>query len=227
MTPDRNAIRAKVYARRIRARLAAVGDDLALFDDVMRREGRGIELLGDIGRDLSGPVVVAMYLHRVDPSKFRPALRLAWYWSAHSVAAASRDQGGLFMAMMRYAEFAIPESLGHTVTVWRGLCGAKIGAAGWSWTLHRDLACWVALGSGEPNRFGRACVLRREVRRSEIAAYINMSSMGEIIVDAPAAGEVDGDLADWRAGAKRITDREMRAYMTPEREEADAAEIEA
>lgn len=195
------------YAARVRLALSRHDGTRETFDEALAGRGDGIDILADAPLALHGPVVVAMHLAGVPPAKLRPVLRAAWCGNSfYSLTNAARSQGLNVPAMMRAAEFAIPDSLPETFVAWRGCAGKGIRAAsaGWSWTLDRDFACYAAVklhaGRGAP------MVLLRTIRRADVAAYIGLESTWkerEVVVDRAEDGEMDGDPAAWVAAAAR------------------------
>lgn len=224
---DRNAIRAKVYLRRVRAALQRDREASASFEEAIAGRGHGLDVLADTGPEMHGDIAMAMYLARVLPDKFRPVLRHAWLYNFHRVMFAVKDQRQSLIEMMRYAEFAIPDHLPETFTAWRGTAGRPLAeaAAGASWTLNRDFACFAALGLREGQ--GDPLVLRRTIRRADVVAWFGFAgTIGEqeVIADHASAGAVDGDPDDWARGAARWV-AFAKSEETAEDDEAHAAEM--
>lgn len=119
-SPDRNAIRAKVLIRRLRAALQTDSEASASFEEAIAGRGHGVDVLADTDFTMHGEIAVAMFLSRLPPDKFRPVLRHAWIYRPYRVGWAAEAHRQSLIAMMRYANFVIPDHLPETFTAWRG-----------------------------------------------------------------------------------------------------------
>jgi hypothetical protein len=210
---DRDKIRGRALCKRVLARLPAAGEARDLFNAALAGTGSGHDALADAPRDMWGLIVVALYYSGVAPDALRPLLRLAWRDRWLDFIQAARAEGNCLIPTFRYAAFPLPEGLPAEVTVWRGMRGAGVQETvkGFSWTMDRDAACAIAMVLYRASRSqGRPLVVRRTVQRERIVYYDPASETqdySEVLFDAPPAGDVDGDEADWRAAADRWVER--------------------
>lgn len=173
-------------------------------------------LAAALGNENRGIVAVLMWRARVTPEAFRAFLGAAWLHDHHHVIDAAGSRRTL-AAMFRDAAFPLPDWLPAMVTVWRGIRAPnqRAAAAGYSWTLDRDIACWFALWTqyGRQTPVNWECVvLKAEVPRSAIYLYHDERQEQEVLLLAPPAKVfIDGDLDDWRAGAARRSASDVAA----------------
>lgn len=148
-----------------------------------------------------GDIVAALYALQTPPVAFRDALTAVWdHDHGHLLRAVGRDKR-TFNKFFRYAEYDTSH-LPERFTIYRGGHGSRADLAfGLSWTLDRDCACWFAMNwdcHGIP-----PLVVRREVTRRGVLAYIDTRNEEEIVVAGVAHTLVDGDPSDWQQGHDR------------------------
>jgi hypothetical protein len=151
-----------------------------------------------------GLIVRAMYDAKVPADALRTALSGAWDHDHHEVLAAAATWRR-FVAMFRRAAFPIPD-LPATVTIWRGGRGRSLVdvAAGISWTLNRDVACWFACVHRplhRPRAAGHPIVVRMAVPRRVMIYWSNDRGEQEVIPATLRRATIDGDPDEWRARA--------------------------
>ncbi|HEX3919175.1 MAG TPA: hypothetical protein VHW60_17700 [Caulobacteraceae bacterium] len=183
--------------------------------------------------DWRGYFVLWLYhsfkIGRVSQALFRDLLAYAWEhddipikaaagfaWHGEVPVKAAALPHDLIQSMFRAAEFPIRPDLTPTigVDVWRGTAETSLSAAqrGFSWTTHRDYACWHALehialrGSGAWATARRPLVIKARVAASELIFLPNERSECEALHFGGAIGEIDGSGAEWRLSAERWQD---------------------
>jgi hypothetical protein len=147
------------------------------------------------------------------PAAFREVLGLAWHSKHREVRKEARTRDRL-RSWFAHANF--PPLNTPTVTLWRGaaliagLVDADKVASGASWTNCRTIGCYFAMGATEiaRNVFGDAyavapLVIRAEVRRDHVTAFIGGPSSEAVLLDPPDHYVIDGDPEDWREAAVR------------------------
>ncbi|MCE9665959.1 hypothetical protein LY622_21240 [Halomonas sp. M5N1S17] len=152
-----------------------------------------------MGNQQRGEAAVALWEMGIPAPAYRAFLQLAWEHDYQHVIEAAFLRPVEVSELFDYADFdtsALPERL----TVWRGTAGIdyEAAAAGLSWTTNRRMACWFAMRYAD--RLGSPLVLRREVRREDVAMYSNERVEGEVVLlDEPdELPEVDGTIEEWR-----------------------------
>ncbi len=102
-----------------------------------------------------------------------------------------------FASWCRQAEFTIPETLPDTLTIYRGTMGCSPAAAatGLHWTDTFEKACFFACRFADEHLTG-VIVLKAEVRRDELVAFLEAAGEHELIPAAvPTSYEVVTDHA--------------------------------
>lgn len=188
-------------ARHVRAAFA--GDADAAFDLAIALPNRWRGIMAE-----------SMWLNRVPLPAYRVFLAEVWEHDHRYLIAAAQTRRRL-AAMFRYAAFELPASMPDTVRVWRGTSALPFAkaAAGYSWTTHRDTACWFAMRFAERN--GRPLVLTAEVRKSDIAAFCADRSESEAVILGRVAADVDGSAVDWAEGYARRECRGATQHTMP------------
>lgn len=84
--------------------------------------------------------------------------------------------------------------------------GEALEAYGPSWTADRDVACWFACNWGP--EYKSPVMLKLTAPKAELTFLFNDRNESDVVY-FPRTGSaiVDGDLADWLAGAKRRASR--------------------
>jgi hypothetical protein len=156
---------------------------------------------------LKGKVAVAFYLAGAAPHTLRDALREAWVRAHYSVIEATAPYGpGCLADMFRAAAFPLPAEWGDTVVIYHGNRGVSVAEAqaDHSWTDSYDTACfWAERYLPMQGVKGEPLVLRREVPRHAVLAYIPDANEAEVVLDAEPGGELAGTPSDWAEGAAR------------------------
>lgn len=165
-----------------------------------------------------GYVVLWLYysfrIGQISPALFRDLLGFAWEHDDIPLkAAASRD---VIRSMFLNAEFPPRPDLTPTtsVTLWRGTAEVSLSAArcGFSWTTHRDYACWHAVNhvalrvGGAWAAARRPFVIKANVAAAELIFLPNERSECEALYFGGGIGALDGCEAEWRLSSQRWED---------------------
>jgi hypothetical protein len=232
--PDRQAIRARAFLRRL---LGALPPECrSLLHNAIAGKGGGSVVVVAVPEELRGHVPVALYFAGAPAPALRDALRDVWIRDDRRVVRIARAEGNCLLPMFHRAAFPLPD-LPPLLTVWRGVRAANLERArrGMSWTTNRGFACWHATLDGHRKGAGAPLVVRRQVPRECVVYHNTCGHTGdEVILDAPIAGEVDGDEADWRAAAERcaateaarLLESEPPASVSPTLDALDVSEVE-
>jgi hypothetical protein len=129
----------------------------------------------------------------------RETLGFAHLWVPQAMYVAYPELGE-YARLLQSAGWGPPPGLPPIVSIWRGGRAKTVDELrlGRSWTLRRSVACGFAIDRRLRGATGDTMVLRAEVPRETIAAYVDPVTMLEIVLHAPPSTVgIDGSESDW------------------------------
>jgi hypothetical protein len=213
---SRRATGASVIARRDRLQGKMLADRLAAILPASDRPVFKAALAGEAEAALAtmatlapsghaAYVPLALYLTGAPLDALRAAAMQGWVYHHRPMIQAA---GPRLLPMLRAAKFPDITAMPERVEVWRGTCGISLreARAGLAWTNSRRVAAFYALQHWpqqglklEPPLVVRRVVRRRNIVLARIADASGIEPAAELVIDAPPAGEIDGDRSEWTA----------------------------
>lgn len=208
---DRQAIRAKVFEKRLRRNLANWPEAIRAFDAAVAND-MDFDPDGSIPKEAWANIAVGLYLKGANPFWQREALRGAWAYSSWDVTRRAAAEQIPLLAMFKAAEFPPLEGLPDEITVWRGTAGIDKHHAerGLSWTPNRGHACFWAFFMSEKMQRGTPLVITRTIQTDLIVYYEENEHAPEVVFVAEPQSVVDTCESEWLIAA-----REWRADVPP------------
>lgn len=216
---DRQAIRAKVFEKRLRRKLASCPEAIRAFDAALRDDM-------DFNPDVSIPqqvwasIAIGLYLKRAGVFWQREALRGAWAYSSWAVSRVAAAERIPVLDLFRSAQFPLSEGMPEEVLVWRGTAGIDKHSAerGLSWTPNRGHACFWAFFMSERMQRGKPLVITRTVPSASILYLDETEHFEEVVFDAEPESAVDTCEGDWLIAAREWRETIPPGFIDPRAE---------
>lgn len=172
------------------------------LDDALRGDpDAAARLVVSAPNSRRGRIALAAYWAGLPNPAYRRLLGMAWEHDHAHVIAASETRARL-VRMFRAAHFDHP--FAEPLKVYRGGCGERrLVAAGFSWTVDRDVACWFAQRIGVP-----PVVVSAQVQPANVIYWSNERNESEVVLDHVPIARLDtARQEDWQQGALRFSER--------------------
>lgn len=220
---DRQAIRAKVFEKRLRRKLAEHPDAIRAFDAALT-DDTDLEP-GVIPKETWPMIAIGLYLKGVNPFWQREALRGAWAYDSIEVSRIAAAERIPVITLFKVAKFALPEGMPDQVQVWRGTAGIEkqVAERGLSWTNNRGHACYWALFLSKCAKLGKPLLIQRMIPTASIFYFDDSDYMSEVLFDATPEATVDGCESEWLTAARKWREDVPPGQIDPRADWSDEA----